>query len=221
MNFVSREMRFVREVNKFSMCKGVEKVLDESASVITAQAFKDSVAEFKNLLKTISDKDNQYTTVSKGATAAKDDAEDDLIEALIKIAGGLYVFARKSKNENLKNTSKVTQSGLKKIRDTELLQKAKNILSNANDNISKLSPYGITSALITDLNSRITTYENTLGSKESKFAESKASRQELGSLFEDADDLLKEDLDTFVDMMKEGNKGFYNKYQAARIIKDL
>ena len=51
-----------REENKFSMYKGVEKVLDESASVITAQAFKDSVTEFKDLLKTISDKDNQYIT---------------------------------------------------------------------------------------------------------------------------------------------------------------
>ena len=152
---------------------------------------------------------------------AQPPAADDLIEALIKIAGGLYVLARKSKDENLKKTSKVTHSGLEYLRDTELLQKAKSIQSNANTNISKLAPYGITAALMTDLNNKVTAYEKALGSKESKFAESKASRQELGSLFEDADDLLKEDLDTFVDMMKDVNKEFYNKYQAARVIKDV
>lgn len=211
-----------REENKYSMYKGVEKVLDENASVITPMtAFNDSVKSFKSILQQISDKDNQYRTVSKGATATKDNAEDDLIEIILKVASSAYVYGRKTKNESLKALCKVTPSELRQMRDTVLLQKGKDLYSKVNPVIGSLNTYGITAAIMTDLQNKTNTFESTLGSKESKFADSKASRQDLGKLFDDADDILKEEIDTFMDVIKEANVSFYNKYQAARVIKDV
>jgi predicted transcriptional regulator len=68
---------------------------------------------------------------------------------------------------------------------------------------------------------QINDYDTTLSSKESKAAESKAARAALTQQFQEVDEILKEDIDTLMELMKQRNKEFYNQYQAARVIKDL
>ena len=84
-------------------------------------------------------------------------------------------------------------------------------------------PYvaGVDKEAVEDLKTKVTVYENLLESKESKTAESKAARQELGEIFDQADEILSEELDNMIELIKDSDQDFYNKYQAARVIKDI
>lgn len=204
------------------MYQGVATVLDEGKDTLAKiPALVELHEEFQQVLDQISEKDKKYLNVSKGATADKDEAEDKLIEALVTVSASLYVYARRSKQENIKSLSRIRPSALKKMRDSELAQKALTIYETANEHKEQLSKYGVDQAIVDGLKTKITNFENAMGTKESKFAESKAARQELGELFDVADDVLKEDLDYLVELTKDHSPEFYNKYQAARVIKDL
>jgi hypothetical protein len=65
------------------------------------------------------------------------------------------------------------------------------------------------------------TYRQQAGSKEVKIADSKAARKSLFESFDKADEILKSDIDTLVEVNKTSNDYFYKQYQAARSIRDL
>lgn len=211
-----------REENKYSMYRGITQLLGEQKETIAnIPAFQISMTDFNGLLEKISDKDKQYQNISKGATAAKDNAENELIEKTIAVSSALYVFARRSKNDPLKAITKITPSSLKKMRDSDLLQQAKTIHENAAAHQANLPEFGIEQEDIESLKQKIDVFEKALGSKETRVAESKAAREELKELFDEADELLYEELDSMIELVKNTDAEFYNKYQAARVIKDL
>jgi hypothetical protein len=88
-------------------------------------------------------------------------------------------------------------------------------------NNEALAPYTITAEKITALGQSIDSYRHYADSKDTRFAESKAAREVLFNLFADADELLREDIDTLVELVKNNNSDFYNQYFAARTIKDI
>jgi hypothetical protein len=210
------------EQNKFSMYRAIESILEDFKESIDAKPMlKDSTDNFKKVLQEFMDKDNTYLNVKKGTTADKESAEEKLIEELMVKAGVLFVHARKTDNGNLKALSQVTRSGLQQLRDPELLQKAKSILENFRDNLEELKKSGMTDQSLTDLEGVVKNYEDAVNKKDSKQAEGKASRKDLKDLFSEVDDILKNDLDRLIEMVRTDNADFYNRYKAARSIKDL
>lgn len=211
-----------REENKYSMYKAVNVVLDKYQSAIDQiPAFVQCENDFKSKLDLISENDTKYKTTLKGAKATKDDAEDELIGVIMKVARPVYVFARRKKDENLKALTRWTDSGLKKLRDTELLQIGKNISNKITENVSELADFGITSAISDDFQATVKAYDDALGGRDSKSTESKTARKDLTDDFYDADDILKEDLDSMIESVKSDHPQFYKEYHAARIIKDM
>ena len=59
------------------------------------------------------------------------------------------------------------------------------------------------------------------GKKNTGFTDHVAIRKTLSELFDKADDLLREESDAIVEVLKETKLSFYNQYFAARVIKDL
>ena len=60
-----------------------------------------------------------------------------------------------------------------------------------------------------------------LGIKETSFATKSATRQTLSQLFDQADLVLKTEIDALMENFKADNKMFYDQYWSARVIKDL
>lgn len=211
-----------REENKYSMYQGIEKILnEEEGAVATIPAFTESIKNFREALQNISLKDQQYQNASKGASSAKKTAEEELIESLIVSSAALYVLARRNQDETLKALSKVSPSSLRKMRDNDLLQRAISISKAVTANQEQLPNFGVNKEAVEDLKTKVATYEDLVESKEDKTAESKAARQELGEFFDQADEILYEELDSMVELIKNNDSDFYNRYQAARVIKDI
>lgn len=211
-----------REENKFTMYQGIKDLLTENrSSVATIPAFEESFQIFQDLLDRIATKDQQYQNVSVGAAEKKNQAEDELIDTVVAASSALRVFARRQKNEDLRKSSKVTPTALKRMRDSELLTKAQNTFEAVSQRQSELERFGITKEFASDFKTKLESFSAALGSKESRVAESKSVRQELGEDFDMTDEVLYEELDGMIELVKKSDPEFYNKYQAGRIIKDL
>jgi hypothetical protein len=210
------------EQNKYSMFSAIESILGKFQPMIGSQPMlKECSDNFTNVLDELRDKDNTYLNVKKGSREDKDTAKERLIDELTAKAGALFVFARKTGNGNLKAVTEVTRSGLERLRDPELLQKAKVILENFRENLEELKKNGMTDQSLADLDKAVNNFDTAIGKKDSKQAEGKASRKDLNEIFDEADDILKNDLDRLVELVKNDSPDFYNQYKAARVIKDL
>lgn len=210
------------EKNIFAMYKAVNAVLTGNATEVDKlPALKDSHTRFSNKITELGSKDTDYISKTDGKTISKTDAENELIENILPVVGGLQVFAKIIDNHELKVTTKVTVTDMKRMRDNELINKAKQIFDFANTNSAELVNYGITADTITQLNTLITNYEAALSDQGSSFAEKQAARKALTLLFDTADDILKDELDNLMELTRSNNPDFYNEYKAARVIKDL
>ena len=197
------------------MFKAVEEVLLSSEETLSSTpalslVFKD----FQKLLGEINEVDNKYKLVSEGAAAKKDKSEDDLIDALLAVAGVVYIYARRNDDEQLKAMTRLTSSSLKKMRDADLLQMIE-------DKFQELKKFGLERDILKDLQQKVSNYENASDSKDAKFGQSKAARQELTEIFEQANEILNEELDTVMDFVKTKDSSLYKDYHATRSIKDV
>jgi hypothetical protein len=59
-----------------------------------------------------------------------------------------------------------------------------------------------------------------IGARESSIASRKGARGTMYSLFAEADEVLNEEIDHFMELIRPAETEFYNKYFTARIIKD-
>jgi hypothetical protein len=74
---------------------------------------------------------------------------------------------------------------------------------------------------IKELADTLFVYEKRVNTKESKTHESHIARTNLDTAFDNADEILKDELDTFMELVRTKNNDFYNQFQAARVVKDL
>ena len=212
---------YKRQENKFTMYEGILTLFSTNTETVNSvPMLKDSVDEFGSVVATLRLKSTEVSNVSTGKTAVKSQAEDDLITVLLPVAAGLFVFARKQNNVELKEKAKLTESHLRTVRDTELASKGDLIASLAAGQAANLVPAGITEATIADLNAKVQAYRNALGARESSVAERMGARTTMEDLFAKVDGILEEEIDPAMELIRASETQFYNEYFALRVIKD-
>lgn len=210
------------EENKLSMLEAVYALLQGNTDkTATIPAFAEGETGLQTLIQKIKDTNSQFKNLAAGKTATKHAAEDSLVEAVLEVSNSLFVIARRNKDEELKVKAGINISDLRGMRDTELAGKCQDIATSAADMADELVNYGITADKLTELNNKIAAYQTALGAQESGLAERTAARQALSDLFKQTDELLKEELDSLMELFRNSETDFYNQYQAARVIRDL
>jgi len=210
------------EENKQTMYKAVLAKLDGNKTITdTIPAFADSITAFRTTVEGIEAKAMQMNNAVAGKTMTKLQAEDEMIQSLMPTASALYAYGRKEKNAELTAKADVKESYLRRMRDTELVIKARSIHELAAANAAALAPYGITDAKVNALKEKIDSYDTSLGERESGSAARTGARLSLTELFAKADDLLENEIDRQMELLREAYREFYNEYFAARVIRDL
>jgi hypothetical protein len=211
------------QTNKYSMYRSVCKVLSSNESYFSGiKILYDSSKKFEECFSKIEELNQIKNTVSKGVVIEKANAGQALVNSILKVAGVLFVFAKNTKNENLKNISSVTHSELKRIRINDFITKAKNILKNAKNSEPALKEYYTEIAVdIKEFENHLAVYEKSLDIKETKTAERISVKTTLSQEFSKADEILKDELDKLIELIKANNLDLYQQYFAARTIKDL
>jgi len=209
------------EESKFSMYRAVLSVLKENVTVFSGTpALVKAVDAFGKVFESITGIDEKYLSVSKGKALEKQNAQEELIETLLKVGGVLFIDAKAKKDENLKILSTLSYSGLKRMRDNDFLTKAKNVLKNAQSATASLKTlHTDIETDIKELEKQVKAYENAANVKETKTAESHAGRTALDEAFDNADEILKDEIDNLIELIRTKNPDLYNKYLSARVVK--
>jgi hypothetical protein len=208
--------------NKLTMYEAVNTLLSDNGTIVSSVAAMQTAATaLADVIQRIKDKGREKSTATAGKTQTKHDAEDALVAATLEVASALFSYARKIKNNELKEIADITETKLRRLRDTELGARATTIYKRANAEVANLADYSITTQKIADLQTRITEYVAAMGKRESSIAERSGATQALAGLFDETDELLYDDLDRLMETVRNTETEFYNKYFAARVIKDI
>jgi predicted flavoprotein YhiN len=208
--------------NKLNMLKSVIALLAaNTAGTAVVKAFAAALTKLINVVQMIEAKETERNDNKTGKLEARDDTEDVLIEALVPAASALAAFASANNNVELIEKAKAKKSVLHKLRDNELLLKAKAILALAQQYVDKLGDYGITAQSLTDLQQNIDNFETAMGNVEKGFSGRSGARIAVHDAFDAADNVLKNQLDKMMETVKKADHELYNKYLVARVIHDL
>ena len=211
-----------KQENKFTMYQAVSTLLDaNTAKTAAITAFGTAFTSFKDVLLSISEKNIQKNTATAGKTTLKNQQQSDLIESSLPIAGALYALGSATDDPRLQALGNLKKGYLSNLRDTELTDVITNLKNLADSYAAPLAAYGVTPAAISALDTKLTTYSAALGGKETGFATKVAAGNVLSNLFDDADAILKDQLDRMMEMFAPTDQQFYQEYKSAREIKDL
>jgi len=208
--------------NKLTMYEGVQTLLSvNSEKTAVVPAFTGPIGRFQGTLESIKSKATEVEGAAAGTLAKKNLAEDELVSVLVPVASALFVQGTTQKQMDLREKANVSESAMRKMRDTELVGKASSILSLAKQHSSALAGYAISPEMLTDLEGKIQAFSSSIGQRESGVAERVGARGNLMELFDVADKTLTEELDRLMELVRGSETQFYNEYFAARVIKDL
>ncbi|MGD1046586.1 MAG: hypothetical protein ABR936_14865, partial [Bacteroidota bacterium] len=201
--------------------EGLEKFFqDEAETVNSVPVLKESVGEFTVTVEGIRLKSVETKNASTGKTAAKNQAEDELVTALLPVASGVFIYGKKKNDVELKEKAKVTESGLRLMRDTELASRGEDIATLAEGVLSNLAPSNITADSIAALKAKAQAYRTSIGARESGVAGRMGARTSMEELFAKADEILEEEIDPAMELIRATKTQFYNEYFTLRVVKD-
>lgn len=210
------------ESNKLSMLEATNAVLSQNSSKFASHSVLTSLsAELASLIANIKTKDAELQQVFAGKTRAKDDAKEDLLDLLLPAAKTLYVYGKRNGNEELKSVCGINRSELIRMRENDLVIKANIINDLLNANKASLTGFAVTDETIANLSGKITLFQNSGSEQDAGLANRVAARGALEKLFDDADELLNDEIDGLMSAYANTDKDFYNAYKSARVIKDL
>ncbi|MFA6597365.1 MAG: hypothetical protein WCS69_06560 [Ignavibacteriaceae bacterium] len=210
------------EENKFNMYNAVEAVFKSNASVVAElPALGEVHTDLQGLVVEIEAKNGELLKATDGKTSVKSKAINELISAILPVANAVTAYATRNKLLELKALADVTETRLKRLSHAELPIRAKNIKVGAQGVLEALAKYGMTQAKLDLVDEKLAAMKTAAANKDVGFTDRSAVREALYGLFDKADDLLNDEADRIVGVLKESKPDFYNQYFAARVIKDL
>jgi hypothetical protein len=208
--------------NQLSMLVAVAALFVENAQKLIGFPIILTIkAELTDLINLIREKSKTVKTADAGKTPAKDVAKEILISLLYKMTHALYVYAKRNSLEDLKALCNVNRTEIKKMKEHDLITKAQIIIDKARENKTNLVNYSVTDEKIEALLLAFNNFSGSTDGKDTGIATRVAANTSLDQLFDDAMDLLEDELDGLMEEFRESDPDFFNAYINSRAIKDL
>lgn len=207
-----------RQNNKLRMYTAVETVLDAhpdaldglSAAQAAATDFRTHLAD----LRTTAQAQEQYAP----AGGIKADLRIALTDAATPVAQATATWARLTGDPLLAEQIDFTRSDFLYGREQDSLERAQLVRDAATTHAVDLTPYGVTPALLADLDAAVTAFADALGEPRHAIAERSAHTEQLDTHFDAIDGILDDRLDPLVEILR--GTPFYTEYHTARRIVD-
>ena len=206
---------------KLNMYRATEKHVDDNAAVIvTNPAFQTAFNKFKTNIVAISNTAQLKGVALVGIAADKTSSKQILSQLAADIAGVICAYASANSNNTLKQEMNLPVSKLLRTRDNELATRCQNIHDKGTANLVALTDYGITTALLANLQTAITNYSAETPKPRTALSGRKTANANLAALFKENDALLNDQLDKLAEIFKTTNPDFVKTYVSNRIIVD-
>lgn len=205
-----------KQETKLTMYVGVDKqVMDNSTIVNQLPNFQFNYEKFKETIAAIQVTTGIQVFDKSGFGSEKDLYREELVRLVADTARKMMAFAVNQNNQVLLKEVDITESTLKRSRDTILKELAQGIFNRAQTYLPLLSDYGLNDANLEALKSAIAAYSEAIPKPRLSIAEQKQATLQLAKLFEEADTYL-DKMDVLVEIVRTNQIGFYEAYRNAR-----
>lgn len=153
-----------------------------------------------------------------GITTDKKAKRALLTEKVLFVSNRIQSYANVNNNFELLDSVKYTTTDLSRARDTNVVGICNAVLSRATANATALVPFGVTAAMIAEIQTLITSYSATLAKPTATKSQTKTATENITKLIKEADDLLTKRLDLDIELFKVSKPDFYSQYKTGRIV---
>lgn len=208
-----------KQDSKLKMYRATEKHCDENTTLVaTIPAFQIAFNNFKTKIADIISTAQKQDVILKGITVEKNNARQTLCQLAAEIAGIIYAYASAVSNQRLKEEVNFSYSALFRTRDDQLAPRCQNIHNNGTANLAALADYGINAQALTALQNAIDNYSVKAPNPRTATSQRKTLRTNLVMLFDEADTILREQMDKLVVNFKLTDPDFVKAYEFNRVI---
>lgn len=158
---------------------------------------------------------HQYNT--KGVTGNKKQLKESLISVTADASRKMQAYAKYGNDTVLLAETKLTESHLGELADLRLMDASKGIYNRINENLAKVTPYGLTEASQTDFMTAITAFGDAIPQPRQSQLGKKENTLLVNQGF-DAADAAVENMDIAVEIVRLTQAIFYAGYKNARKI---
>jgi len=156
-----------------------------------------------------------------GITQLKQQAEKEMIDATVKLAAAMYVYAQIENKPDLQEICKVSPSMLGVMPAEQLKITCTNVYTQGAQLGDELVNFGQSPEDVAQLKTEIDEFAEVIGAPRNAIVTRSQARQELDVLVKEGNDLLRNKADKLIELLKDTEPKVYNTYKAARIIVDL
>jgi hypothetical protein len=212
--------------NKLTMYQTVVSLLDANSTKIASitaltDALTDALTNFKDVVSAIQEKDNEARTARTGNADVKAARRKAVEESALAIASALFALGSVTHEDRLKQLAAYNKSKLAGLRDTQLVTDVTNIKNLADANAAPLAAYGITPAMISALDTQLSSFSSSIGTRTSGSSIGVSALKQVKTRFDDADAILEEQMDKIMEVFHNSDTQFYDAYFNSRQIIDL
>ena len=209
----------INQEDKFSMYYVVKNTCEKYQTTWTTNAvFAATYNLWVAKIPLIEQNRDAQILETTGITTDKTAKRNSMTEKTLFMINRLQSYANVVNNPELLESIKYSASDLKKSRDTDVIGICNTVLAKATANTTAIATYGVTAAMITELQAAITAYSATLAKPKAAKSQTKTATENLTKLFKEADELLVKRLDLDIELFKTSKPEFYSQYKTARII---
>ncbi|MCD9186839.1 MAG: hypothetical protein LUM44_10420 [Pyrinomonadaceae bacterium] len=218
MNVKILNKRQEAKLNSFDL---LIEYFDENPLIVNENAaFKAAVEEVKPLIAEVKAKAPESAAVTEGITTGKRNLKDAVVNKTAAIGGSIYAFAAKNGNDEMKAAVSFTKTELKTLKDGELALRCQALHDLALANRAELEPFGVTTAKLTELQTAIDNYAQSVPKPRAAITSRSVLKAEIKQLFVRLDSIFDEQLDKLVENFTETHPSFAANYRAKRKIID-
>lgn len=204
------------EKAKLELYNAVISYLNENREITSnIKAFTWSISKFRRLAEEIKCKQRDLSSESLEKSIQVSKAKDDLILSLLPVISSLHNYAKEIKDSTLKSKTRVTYSQIVRTQDSELIERAIIICILAEKYMPRVRRQEITLHTLQNLKSKIEKFRLLLEDRFFSYISS-SSLIALNSLFAEADKILYNFIDNFVESLAESYPGFHSNYLSIR-----
>jgi len=206
--------------NRIAMLKTTAAYLEAHNAVWSSMAPMATAVEGYRQTLTAIDASAQKQQAPSGAAEDKTEARDALEDVTFLMCEALGVLAQVSGDHDLTALAAVRESDLTRATAEELSNLAANILAAANARKSELMTVQVTQANIDELDQSLRTFNAAKTAPRSAIAERSVHTKSVTTLVREAQMMLRNSIDRFVNLFRRTDPDFVAGYKAARVIVD-
>lgn len=206
-------------LNRMAMYQNVHAVVnDHQSSWNQIPGIVSVINEFEPLLNSLNNKLKAQSSVTKGIKLEKDSFMTQFIDRLSDLKKGLYLYAVQTNNVALRERNKESRSKLHATSGSRLQVLTLALLEDLDEHGGALTSVGIGSELIQEFRDQALLFEERKNSVRQAIIERTVETKAIDDLEKQLNELLIDQLDRYISLLKASDSDFFEAYKAARRI---